>query len=83
MPGGNWATSGTTMPYNCAHGAYDRCMTNDHERDIESQHAIIAATQRLIDASRAIDTKKSLEGIKSRRFPPRNRKHSVSHKSYR
>jgi hypothetical protein len=44
---------------------------------------IIAAVDRMLVESRAIDTKKSLEGIKSRRLPPRPRKHSVSHKSYR
>lgn len=65
---------------------YNRGMT-DHRDAIsdldETTRAIIRATDRLLESTRAIDTAKSLEGIKSRRGIRRNHKHSVSHKSYR
>lgn len=41
-----------------------------------------AMNRRLAEYAK-IDPRKSLEGIKSRRLPPKERKHSVRHKSYR
>lgn len=51
--------------------------------ELDLARVIMESTARMIAESRAIDTRKSLEGIKSRRLPPRARKHSVFHKSYR
>lgn len=45
--------------------------------------AIQRAMQRMLAEYAAIDPKESLKGIKSRRLPPRARKHSVFHRSYR
>lgn len=56
-------------------------MTTD--RNDDPTDSIIAGIERMLAESRAIDTKKALAGITARRLPPKARKHSVFHKSYR
>lgn len=44
---------------------------------------IIAGIERMLAESRAIDTKKALEGIKANRNIRRNHRHSVKHRAFR
>lgn len=44
---------------------------------------IIAAVERMLAESRAIDTKRALEGIKANRSIRRNHRHSVKHRAFR
>lgn len=44
---------------------------------------LIAAVERMLAESRAIDTKKAMEGITARRLPPKARRHSVFHRAIR